>query len=338
MKAFLSFLKTILFLGLLGSNLLVAPLSADTFLPVSVILDTDMSGDCDDVGALAILNKLADSGEARILACVADGHDLDKAIAASIDAINTYYGRPHIPIGTYQGPKCPATKSLYTAQLRNEFPHTALPDDQEPKAVNIYRAALASADDNSVTIISIGFLINLEELLQSSPDAQSPLNGTELVRKKVKQLVVMGGKFPKSDPNGEYNFAHGGGGIETQYAIENWPTPILFSGFEIGAAIHTGSKLAVAPASDPVRRAYELHTSFKGRPSWDLTAVLAAVRDPNLYWTIELNGYCKVNANGTNEWSLTPHRGHSYLVAKVPPSDVANLLDNLLTLSPKVKN
>ncbi len=342
------FLKSVVFCtffsGLLGGNLPAPRLSAETPSLVNVILDTDMSGDCDDVGALAILNKFADSGEAKILACVANGHDQDKAIAASLDAINTYYGRPHLPVGTYQGPKYPATKSPYTARLRAEFPHTALADDREPKAVDIYRATLAAADDRSVTIISIGFLVNLAELLQSQPDSNSPLTGSELVRRKVKQLVVMGGRFPKSDPNqGEYNFAAQGGGPDTRYVMEHWPTPILFSGFEIGETIRTGTTLAILPSSDPVRRAYELYTNFKGRPSWDLTAVLAAIRNPNRYWGIESNGNCKVNANGSNEWEAnagasTPERGHSYLLAKVRPSEIAKVLDDLLTLPPKSKH
>ena len=38
--------------------------------PVSVIFDTDMGPDYDDVGALALLHALADSGEVRILATV----------------------------------------------------------------------------------------------------------------------------------------------------------------------------------------------------------------------------------------------------------------------------
>jgi hypothetical protein len=326
-------------LGWLACSLLVAPLTATTPSPVNVILDTDMCTDCDDVSALAVLNKLADSGEAKIVACVANGRDKDKAIAASIDVINTYYGRPHIPIGTYQGPKFPPTKSRYTAHLRDEFPHTALPDDQQPTAVAIYRAALASADDHSITIVSIGFLINLEELLQSPADALSPLDGTALVRQKVKQLVVMGGQFPKSDPNrGEFNFSGGNGGPNTQFAIEHWPTPILFTGFEIGEAIRSGTQLAAAPASDPVRRAYELYTSFKGRQSWDDTAVLAAVRDPNRYWTINSDGYCQVNANGTNVWSQTPDRGHSYLVAKVAPAEIGRHIDDLLFQTPSIKN
>ena len=181
----MSFPKTILLWASLGYSLLSVSLAADTALPASIILDTDMSGDCDDVGALAVLNKLADSGQARILACVANGHDQDKAIAASIEVINSYYGRAHIPIGTYQGAKYPATKSIYTSHLRDEFPHSALPDDQEPKAVDIYRATLASADDKSVTLVSIGFLVNLEELLRSPPDHVSPLNGADLEHIKV---------------------------------------------------------------------------------------------------------------------------------------------------------
>jgi len=36
--------------------------------PVSVIFDTDMAPDYDDVGALAMLHAMADNGETRILA------------------------------------------------------------------------------------------------------------------------------------------------------------------------------------------------------------------------------------------------------------------------------
>src|SRR5207237_4193332 len=66
--------------------------------PVRVIFDTDIGPDVDDVGAAAILNALADNGEARILAmgaCTSSEWG-----APCLDAINTYYGRPDIPIGT----------------------------------------------------------------------------------------------------------------------------------------------------------------------------------------------------------------------------------------------
>jgi purine nucleosidase len=326
-------MKRVLFLvvALFGSLTFPGFLHAD---PVKVIFETDLGGDVDDVGALSVLNKLADGKECEILACNSNLVDQDKAAAAAIDAINTYYGRPNIPIGTYQGTVYPnKVKSPYTSQLRDEFPHTAKPDDQQPKALDVYRKTLAAAPDGSVKIVSVGFLINLEDLLKSPPDANSPLSGVDLVKKKVQQLVVMGGAYPAG---GEWNFQGAGSGPHTQYVVENWPTPILFSGFEIGGAITTG-KLAAADPKSPVRRAYELFNHFSGRQSWDLTAVLAAVRDPEIYWTIQKDGYCKVDPqSGNDSWTATPNHGDSYLVAKVPPADMGVLLDGLISMPPGV--
>jgi hypothetical protein len=305
---------------------------ADAAMPVKIIFDTDMSGDCDDVGALAVLNKLADQGKAELLACVANGHDQDKAVAAAVSVINTYYGRPEVPIGTYQGGGYNATQSKYTAKLRDEFPHSAKPDDRELKAVDVYRRALADAPDGSIVIVSIGFLINLRELLESRPDTINPLPGMDLVKQKVKKLVVMGGAFPQGGP--ECNFSSGGGALDTRYVAEHWPTPILFTGFEIGQGIITGKGLVTAPATNPVRRAYELYTSFHGRESWDLTAVLAAVEDPALYWKVSDDGYCEVFPDGKNQWHSTPHRGHAYLIENVSPVEIAQVLDDLLELPP----
>ena len=64
---------------------------------VRVILDTDLGIDVDDAGALAVLHALADKGEARILATVANVND--PHAPGALDAINTYYGRPNIPVG-----------------------------------------------------------------------------------------------------------------------------------------------------------------------------------------------------------------------------------------------
>ena len=65
---------------------------------VKIILDTDMGPDCDDAGALALLHKLEKLGEAEILAVM---HCTSSIWGPGcIDAINTYYKRPDIPIGT----------------------------------------------------------------------------------------------------------------------------------------------------------------------------------------------------------------------------------------------
>lgn len=307
-------------------------------VPVKVIFDTDMAGDCDDCGALAVLNKLADLGEAEILACVADSNERQKSVAASISAINTYYGRPNIPIGTCHTPGGTVIDGPYADDLREKFPQHALPDDQEPDALAVYRSALASAPDGSVTVISVGFFSNLRVLLQSQPDSVSPLSGMDLVRAKVKQLVVMGGRFPMSDPiYGEYNFSVSVP-ADTQFVVSRWPTPILFSGFEIGQKVIAGQVLASAPATNPVRRAYEFLTKgnlARGRPSWDLTAVLAAVRDPHTYWDISPSGTVVVSAIGTDKWISAPNAGRSYLIQKTPAQDnIEKVLNDFLAMPP----
>lgn len=303
-------------------------MSADA---VPIIYDTDMTGDVDDVGALAILNKLANLGEANMLAVVTNNGVKGKSIGGCIKAINTYYGNPAVPIGTYRGAKYAEMADPYDSKVKEEFAKDTPPDDQLPTALHVYRTTLNAAADDSVTIVSVGFMVNLRELLESPADADSPFAGIDLVKRKVKKLVVMGGAYPAGQ---EWNFSGNGVGPETAMAVEKWPTPILFSGVEIGQGITTGVRIKSSSPHNPVRRAYELYNNFSGRSSWDLTAVLAAVRDPKFYWDIKEDGYNQVGQDGKNVWSPTPNRGHSYLVTRVPQTDMGLILDNLMTLPP----
>ena len=57
--------------------------------------------------------------------------------------------------------------------------------DQVDDALTVLRESLAQAEDDSVVIVSLGFLHNIAQLLRSSSDNISDLSGSELVRKKV---------------------------------------------------------------------------------------------------------------------------------------------------------
>jgi len=69
---------------------------------------------------------------------------------------------------------------------------------------------------------------------------QNPINiqtgGKELVKKKVKQLVCMAGKFPSGT---EFNVNRDA--VASHFVFTRWETPILFSGVEIGFQIRTGT-------------------------------------------------------------------------------------------------
>ncbi len=146
----------------------------------------------------------------------------------------------------------------------------------------------------------------------------------------------MGGKFPEGR---EANLINDG--RAAAYAIEHWPTPIIFSGWEIGQEIMTGAKLREAPPGSPVRRAYELYNGLNNRQSWDQTAVLYAVRglDGRLadYWDLQSKGHLQVNQDGSNVWRDSPDKGHSYLVRKMPAEKIAAVIEALMLQPPGKK-
>lgn len=63
---------------------------------VKIIFDSDIGGDCDDAGALCLLHRLCDKGEAELLATT---HCFDSPyLAGCMDAINTFNNRK-VPVG-----------------------------------------------------------------------------------------------------------------------------------------------------------------------------------------------------------------------------------------------
>lgn len=315
----LNSLKRACCLGVMGCGL------ASAAVPF-IIYDSDFGPDVDDVGALAVLHRLADLGECRILAMGNSTSNNDGPSA--MDAVNHYYQRPNIPIGAYKRAGELHSGSNYTNQLTKEFPNDVGPRAGVLGVVTVYRRALAKVPDSSVKIVVVGFNPNLEDLLKSAPDEYSPLNGKDLVKKKVIMLSSMGGAFPSGS---EFNFQ--GNGASTQYVAANWPTPIVFSGFELGSPIRTGSVFNTKQitSTNPVGRAYELYTGFGNtRESWDLTSALYAVRPDGAHFNLSAEGCVTVQSNGANGWDAARKCGHRYLIKKLDYGVVAKVLDSLM--------
>jgi inosine-uridine nucleoside N-ribohydrolase len=204
-------------------------------------------------------------------------------------------------------------------------------------SVEIYRELLALQPDSSVTIVTVGFMTNVSELLQSKPDKFSELNGLELVEKKVKNWVAMAGGFPQGR---EFNIHE-----DTEsaiYAFENFPKPILFTGFEIGEKIKTGSLVAAlndenSPVSLGYKINFETYTKEgeKTRSSWDQTAVLIAARNPEKYFYLSGHGTLKMNKDGSNYWEPSDQGAHQFIVHKYPYKNIEEEIDELMMHKPR---
>lgn len=294
-------------------------------VPTNIIFDTDIMGDVDDVGAVAALHALERKGEIKTLAMgVCAKHP---ACAPCLDAINTYFGRPDIPIGVNRGAGH-LKPTRYADKIANEFGHALKSPESAPDVVTLYRKTLAAQPDASVTLVSVGQLSNVAHLLESPPDAHSDLPGRGLIKKKIRLWVCMGGKFPDGHEANFFNHADA-----AQGAVREWPTPIVFSGWEIGVNILTGGALTGLPGHSPVRRAYELFNGIRPHKSWDQTAVLFAARGPGELWALE-RGRCDVQADGSNTWAPSPDGPHERLVAIEKPERVASIIEALMTATP----
>ncbi|HUX56923.1 MAG TPA: nucleoside hydrolase [Bacteroidales bacterium] len=306
---------------------------------VKVILDTDMHSDVDDAGALAVLHALADREECEILAVMCSTKD--PFSAPTVDAINTYYGRPDIPIGIVKGEGV-LRKSSYTQGIASEFPHDFKSDAASPDAAYLYRKILEKQQNHSVVIATVGYLTNIRNLLQL-PAEEGHISGVDLVKLKVKFWVCMGGNFigypPKDDLKlGNTNFV--GDAHATYYAIYHWPGELVFAGREIcsvPSGLSIGENLIKTPPKNPVRRAYELYFggSVKNRHVADLATVLYAVRGLRDYWDIQTEGYMDIQPDMTFEWKFDIDKNQAYLLKKQRDGKsndryVESVLDSLL--------
>jgi len=207
--------------------------------------------------------------------------------------------------------------------------------DDAPDAVALYRKILAAQPEQRVTIVVVGWRTNMADLFDSKPDQYSQLTGRQMVEAKIKELVSMGGRRPNSRKDeGEYNFRMDGAAAPK--VIRDWPGKITFTG--LGIDVMTGARLVAEGLEDNPAPAF-YRNFFKGhkvseRSSWDLIAVLYAVRGLADYFTAVSEGKCVSKEDGSNQWIPGPPSNHAYLVYKMPRTELAAVIEDLLLTLP----
>jgi len=251
--------------------------------------------------------------------------------AEIVDIFNTYNGHPDIPIGLIQeGIEKPQVWIDYsylpehrTADGKPMFQRTMDDYTSLLDGWQLYRRLLSEQPDHSVSICSVGFVTALAQLLQSGADEYSPLDGVELVKRKVKAIYVMGGVFGQSvEP--DYNFGQGIDFAQTFFRL--WPKEVdmFFSPGEVGDGVEypVGQVLDdyAWDMNHPIRQVYQHYNCNTGQKMWDPMAVIHAVEGDSLFtlsdrghvvitpqaetiFTPSTMGNCRYQLPGTAEWN-----------------------------------
>jgi inosine-uridine nucleoside N-ribohydrolase len=259
-----------------------------------------------------------------------------------VDAINTFYGRPDTPIGVVRPGKTPEPGKFLpmAAEKTGEkfrYPHDLLSSKDAPEAVSLLRKTLAAEPDGSVVIAQVGFSTNLARLMDSKGDDASPLNGQELIHKKVKVLSVMAGAFTAIGGNNhycEYNVVQDI--ANCRKLADEWPTQVVWSGFEIGIAVPYPAESIVKDygyvADHPLAEAYRRYEAPPhNRPTWDLTSVLYAVHPDRGYFDLSPPGRVIVEKDGFTTFEPAADGKHRYL--KLTEAQRVRVVEALVQLS-----
>lgn len=296
-----------------------------------IIYDDDCSQDVDCVATLPMLFQLEAQGKIQIMAMMADSANPESAAVMRLFARAA--GRDEVPIGANQGgepsmascaqQKC--NESKWTSKLVERFDRGDSRSHYS-SCVTTYRKVLAAQPAHSVSIVETGFATCLVGLLGSPPDPISPLSGEALVRRTVKQLSIMGGKYPFGT---EWNFecdAPDYHALFSQWTRQNGFPPVYLNGFANGLDVLAGPPADASPEQNPT--AYGLRLAkVKQRPMWDMLSVLF-IADGGRYFKLSHGGTVSVDPlTGADRWSETTDSGQYILTNAVSAESLSALLD-----------
>ncbi len=291
---------------------------------IPVIFDTDIGNDIDDVLALQMLHYYENKGLISII-----GVTISKSNPLSVsyaDGYNRFNGRGNIPVGyVFDGPNKDDGKYLrQTLDTIIDGKKILMPKVQIsealPAAYLLQRKLLAEQKDSSVVMIVVGPQTNICRLLESKPDEFSELDGIDLVARKVKLLLLMGGNFDTPDKRfPEWNIVQD---IQaSQVLFDKWPTKIIASGYEIGIKLLFPHQSILYDLPDsykhPLAVSYKLFQKMPyDRPTWDLTAVLYAIDQKSDYFNISESGNISIDEKGNSLFAPSENGKHYYLSIK----------------------
>ena len=261
---------------------------------------------------MEMLYHYEDAGRCRLLGVMVNREGEQNAAFA--DVMNTYFGHGDVPVGLVRdGIKEPKVWIDYAhladtkdGEGQPMFSRSIADYSSLPDGWQLYRRLLAAQPDHSVSIVSLGFVTCLAQLLTSGADAYSSLSGVELVRRKVKCIYLQGGVFGDAvEP--DFNFAQGITFAKTFFHL--WPQEVdmVFSPMEVGQDVDYTPEQVIADVSwtdaHPIKQVYMQCDCNTGQRMWDVLPAIQAVEGDALF---SLSEYGTVQLTDQAETIFTP--------------------------------
>jgi len=226
--------------------------------PLKIIFEADFASDVEDIGNLAMMNQLAKQGNIKILAVICSTHNPYSVPAISV--VNHFFGHSNIPIGILKKEQFTGDSKFrsgysFNKYLAQKYTHSIKSIKNIPEASKLIRDILEKPENENIIYISSGNLTNLSLLFQSKADSTQSMKGSDLIRKKIKLLIITNGAYPKNDQDYHYITDMDASTLISQ----NWTGPILYIGHEWDKLYTTGPGLIkLCKGNNPVKESYLL--------------------------------------------------------------------------------
>lgn len=303
----------------------------NTFIEASahpVIIDTDFASDADDVVAVRLAMCFQDMGLVDIRGIALSTTYSRSPLA--LHALCSHDGYGDIPVAMDTSGNGVQVHTDYV-DVMYDMPKKRT-DYEQP--VEMYRRIL-SESDTKVSIITLGFLQNIQALMASGPDKYSPLTGMELIEQKTSSIYIVGGN---STGKPSFNFYWTGEKVinAAKTVVRDFPARIVFLQTDLSDDTYCGQLYSSKDSRqrDIVTKALKANNQDGGIVAWDVFSVWCAVQDMNgnsdqAFLKLE-RGTQYISNTGATEWTADSAGRHFKMYKTVEGAYYSEIMNNML--------
>ena len=304
----------------------------------SVLFDTSLDGEIDQVLALAMLFGLDGRRQSRVASLSTSQFNLK--IARFIDLVARFYAgdRPGGSLGrgstigmSMAGAQTDTVPAMVNAALEKTdadgkpaYVRTLPGPNDAADAVALIRNALSAQADQSAAVVLAGRPTNLVAL-SALPD------GRMWAARKAAVLAIAGGRFGggAADPVVRADIA----GFRKLLAV--WPGPVVMAGNELSDALpFPGASLDTSFTWAPRHPVVDAYRAFRplpyDAPSRALAAMLHAANPGERYFDVSEPGTITVSDDGSTRFTPSSAGTHYYLIVR--PEQKEHVLETYVQL------